>query len=145
MKDRDSIQAMTMEHKSLKYRATEYKRKNLLTTIDKHNLSDKVTIYKSLKVTKEITDFEPAIKIVTDILESISVSTMGTSSENILDGIDVYILDDYTLWIEIFVNNNSSIKSKFYGRNYIHITSIRNIISAYSGRTGVYVAIGTNR
>ena len=137
--DRNDIEPITDEHKALKHRATQ-----LLNT--EPTKYDAVTnIYTDFsRITIEMKNFTEIIGILVNMVNIISRVSLAKQHTDSIEKLDIFILDNTTIWVELYVKDSKLTKARFYGRRYSHINAIRTILTAFSGRTGLYVALGCN-
>lgn len=137
--DRNDIEPITDEHKALKHRATQ-----LLNT--EPTKYDAVTnIYTDFsRITIEMNNFTEIIGILVNMVNIISRVSLAKQHTDSIKKLDIFILDNTTIWVELYVKDSKLTKARFYGRRYSHINAIRTILTAFSGRTGLYVALGCN-
>ena len=137
--DRETIQASTLEHRTYKDQVTRLLADNKFVSNKNEN---NVTIYH-IDIS-DVNKTSRAISELISIFSSIVYLTLGVELSKVVDAINVYVLDENTVWVEIFVKNDNRTKARLYGRKYAHITALRTLLYSYSGRTGVYIAVGVN-
>lgn len=137
--DRSNIEPITDEHKALKHRATQ-----LLKT-EPTKYDDVTNIYTDFsRITIDMNNFTEIIGILVNMVNIISKVSLAKQHTDSIEKLDIFILDNTTIWVELYVKDNKLTKARFYGRRYSHINAIRTILTAFSGRTGLYVALGCN-
>ena len=141
MSDRSDIEPITDEHKALKHRATQLLHSDVVPTS-----YDAVTnIYSDFtKITVDMNVFLPIISIVGKMVKIIAEVSLGKKHTECVEKLDIFILDNSTIWVELYIKDDRVTKARFFGRKYSHISAIRTMLTAYSGRTGLYVALGAN-
>lgn len=137
--DRSDIEPITDEHKALKHRATQ-----LLNT-EPAKYDSVTNIYTDFsRITIDMNNFTEIIGILVDMVNIISRVSLDKQHTDSIEKLDIFILDNTTIWVELYVKDSKLTKARFYGRRYSHINAIRTILTAFSGRTGLYVALGCN-
>ena len=137
--DRSDIEPITDEHKALKHRATQ-----LLNT-EPAKYDSVTNIYTDFsRITIDMNNFTEIIGILVNMVDIISRVSLDKQHTDSIEKLDIFILDNTTIWVELYVKDSKLTKARFYGRRYSHINAIRTILTAFSGRTGLYVALGCN-
>lgn len=137
--DRSDIEPITEEHKALKHRATQL----LHTEPTKFDLV--TNIYTDFnRVTIDMANFTGIIAILVNMMNIIARVSLDKQHTDCIERLDIFILDNSTIWVELYLKDSKLTKARFYGRRYSHINAVRTILTAFSGRTGLYVALGCN-
>ena len=137
--DRSDIEPITDEHKALKHRATQ-----LLNT-EPAKYDSVTNIYTDFsRIIIDMNNYTEIIGILVNMVDIISRVSLDKQHTDSIEKLDIFILDNTTIWVELYVKDSKLTKARFYGRRYSHINAIRTILTAFSGRTGLYVALGCN-
>lgn len=137
--DRSDIEPITEEHKALKHRATQL----LRTEPTKFDLVTNIYTDHN-KVTIDMANFTGIISILVTMMNIIARVSLDKQHTDCIERLDIFILDNSTIWVELYLKDSKLTKARFYGRRYSHINAARTILTAFSGRTGLYVALGCN-